>query len=108
MSVGDGTLQPQVTAAGTNGDPSVPFGNLPALRNHIPDREVVPRQLDGDGLGFSGIEEDCIEALQVVRRLVRRGGWGGVQLYDLSARLRSGIRDRKRDVNDGIVEPDHE
>ncbi len=104
-SVGDGALQLQIPAARADGDTSLALGDLPALGNDVPVREVVARELEGHRLGLSGLEEDSVEALQVVGRLVRGRGRGGVELRDLRAGLRAGVGKGERDGHDRVVEP---
>ena len=83
------------------------LSDLPALGNDIPVREIVTGELKGHRLGFFGLEKDGVEAFQVIRRLVRGRGRGGVQLRDLRAGHRTGVRERECDSHDWVVEPVH-
>lgn len=104
-SVGDRPLQLQIPAARADRDASLACGDLPALRDDVPVREVVARELKGHRLRLPGLKEDGVETLQVLRRLFRGSRWGGVELRDLRAGLRASVGERERNSHDWVVEP---
>lgn len=66
--VGDGAVELEISAARPDRDARLARGDLPALRNDVPDGEVVARQLESHGLRLARAEVDGIEALEIERR----------------------------------------
>ena len=83
LLVRDGTLQPQVSAAGTDGDSCDSSRNLPTLGDNVPCREVEARERHRHRRGLAGGEEDAVEALEVERRALGGCRRRSVQLWDL-------------------------
>ena len=81
--VGNRTLEADVPATGTDRDARDTGWDLPALGNDVPHGEVETRELQRDGGRLSGAEEDAVEAFEVERRGLCRGGGRGIQLRDL-------------------------
>ena len=79
-------LEPEVPAARADGERDLAIGLPPALRDGVPDREVVSRERDRDRALRARLQERIVEPAEDRRRFARRRWMVQVQLRDLSWR----------------------
>jgi len=67
-------MQPRISTARTNRHPNFPLGLHPPLLHRIPNRHIIPGQMDRHARRLARGNDDVAEPFQNRRRLASRHG----------------------------------